>query len=258
MTGRRPGLSRCRLGRQLGVHVCALGLILGPVFAPVARVGATGLGPTDMAAMMQGMMAMMKLWNAFTGGSDFSLGGSFSPSSVFQGSQWSDPWTGAAMASPWANPLAGPMGGGMPWGGAPGGMPWGGAPWQGLSALGPMAGGVPGMTAMPGALPGLSPTPGGLPFAPGAGGRGAGRAPGPLEGRWVGESGDAVEFRGERFRLGAQGRGQVTGTFLVHSDRLVLYVPEADTTRLYRFERRGEYLALQDDSGQTLIFRAAR
>jgi hypothetical protein len=156
-----------------------------------------------MAAMMQGMMAMMKLWNVFTGGSDFNLGGSFSPSSAFQGPPWSDPWTGAAAVSPWSNPWAGALGGGMPW-------------------AGPM---------------------GGMPFGPGAGGRPAARPPGPLEGRWVGEAGEAVEFRGERFRLGAQDRGQVTGTFLIHGDRLVLYVPEGDTTRLYRFERRGEYLA---------------
>ncbi len=258
MTGRCP--SRCS-GRRLVI----LGLAVFLTLAPMGRLAATGLGPQDMAAMMQGMMAMMKLWNAFTGGSDFSLGGSFSPSSMFQGSQWSDPWSGAAAASPWANPWAGAMGGvpwsspmGMPWAGAPGGVPWGAAPWQGLSAGGPMAGGVPGMAPMPGAMPGVSPVPGSLPFGPGSGGRGGGRATGPLEGRWVGESGDAVEFRGERFRLGAQGRGQVTGTFLIHGDRLVLYVPEGDTTRLYRFERRGEYLALQDDSGQTLIFRAAR
>ncbi len=260
---RRPSAG----ARGLRLASAALGLVL--VLAPAARPAATGLGPQDMAAMMQGMLAMMKLWNAFTGGSDFSLGGSFSPSSVFQGSQWSDPWTGAAAMSPWSNPwgsaLAGgmpwssPMSGAMPWGGTPGGMPLGGGvPWQGFSALAPMAGGVPGMAAMPGGMPGLSSVPAGVPFGPGAGGRAAGRAPGPLEGRWVGESGDAVEFRGERFRLGGQGRGQVTGTFLVHGDRLVLYVPEGDTTRLYRFERRGEYLALQDDSGQVLLFRASR
>jgi hypothetical protein len=213
-----------------------------------------------MAAMMQGMAAMMKLWNAFNGGSDFSLGGSFSPSSVFQGSPWADPWTGAAAMTPWSSPWASALGaGGMPWSSAlGGGMPWGGVPWQGLSALGPMAGAAPGMAAMPGAVPGLSSMPGAMPFAPGMGGQGAGRAGGPLEGRWVGESGDALEFRGDRFRLGSQGRSGVTGSFLVHGDRLVLYLPEGDTTRLYRFERRGEYLALQDDSGQVLLFRASR
>lgn len=67
-----------------------------------------------------------------------------------------------------------------------------------------------------------------------------------------------LEFRGERFRLTAQGRGQLTGTFLVQQDRLALYVPREASSRVYRFERQRDYLALQDDGGQVLLFRAAR
>ncbi len=181
-----------RWGGRSGAWLLSLLLLL----VPVGSAPATGLGPQEMAAMLQGMVTMMKLWSAFTGGTDFNLGGgSLSPYPAPAGSWAPDPWTGAA-------PLRG----------------------------GPPAAGVPT----------------------------AGRAPGPLEGRWIGESGDTLEFRGERFRLSAQGRGQLTGTFLVQQDRLALYVPKEGSTRVYRFERRRDHLALQDDGGGLLLFRAAR
>ncbi|MCU0935785.1 MAG: hypothetical protein MUF66_06880, partial [Gammaproteobacteria bacterium] len=105
-------MNRYPAGRPRGRRCAAAALGLTLALAPAVRPAATGLGPQDMAAMMQGMAAMMKLWNAFNGGSDFSLGGSFSPSSVFQGSPWADPWTGAAAMTPWSSPWASALGAG--------------------------------------------------------------------------------------------------------------------------------------------------
>lgn len=171
-------------------------LSLTLVIAPAGSASAVGLGPQEMAAMVQGIVTMMKLWNAFTGGTDLGLGGGLSPYSAYSG-------------------------------------PWGPDPRSGAVPLPPP--------------PGVPP-----------GGGQVGRLPGPLEGRWIGEAGDMLEFRGERFRLTAQGRGQLTGTFLVQQDRLALYVPREASSRVYRFERQRDYLALQDDGGQVLLFRAAR
>ena len=186
----RQGKARC--GGRSGAWLLSLTLVI----APAGSALATGLGPQEMAAMVQGIVTMMKLWSAFTGGTDLSLGGGFSPYSAPAGSWAPDPWSGAAP---------------------------------------------------PPSPPGIPP-----------GGATAGRVPGPLEGRWIGEAGDTLEFRGERFRLTAQGRGQLTGTFLAQQDRLALYVPREASTRVYRFERRRDHLALQDDGGQVLLFRAAR
>lgn len=182
-----------RWGGRSGAWLLCLTLVI----VPAGPVPAAGLGPQEMAAMVQGMVTMMKLWNAFTGGTDLTPGGGFSPYSIPPGPWAPDPWSGAA-------PLPSP--------------------------------------------PGVPPPSGAT----------AGRVPGPLEGRWIGEAGDMLEFRGERFRLTAQGRGQLTGTFLVQQDRLALYVPREASSRVYRFERRRDYLALQDDGGQVLLFRVAR
>ena len=95
-------------------------------------------------------------------------------------------------------------------------------------------------------------------YAPRAGSAAPHGPSSPLEGRWQGTSGEWLEFRGDRFRLGASEKGQVSGTFLIHGSRLVAYVREADVTRMYQFERKGDYLALQDESGEVLLFRLAR
>ena len=95
-------------------------------------------------------------------------------------------------------------------------------------------------------------------YAPRAGSAAPHGPSSPLEGRWQGTSGELLEFRGDRFRLGASEKGQVSGTFLIHGSRLVAYVREADVTRMYQFERKGDYLALQDESGEVLLFRLAR
>jgi hypothetical protein len=170
-----------------------------------------------MAALMQGMLTMMRLWNAFSSMGNMDLGGAFSSGSGLGGSAWPDPW------------------GSAPWMGAPPtGMPWGGAGGR---------------------------SPGGWPSGPGAGGAPGGSSGSQrttsLEGRWQGTGGDALEFRGDRFRLTARGRGGLSGSFLVHGDRLVAYLPETNTTRIFRFELRGSYLALADESGQVLLFQRA-
>jgi len=198
-------------------------LIASLAAGPAVQAG--GLSPQDMASMMQGMMGMMKLWNAFTSGSDFDFQGAFSPSSAFSGSSWSDPWGSA----PWSS---------IPWTAMPGAsMPGMSAPWA----------------SMPWGAPGMPPA-----YAPRAGSAAPHGPSSPLEGRWQGTSGELLEFRGDRFRLGASEKGQVSGTFLIHGGRLVAYVPEADVTRMYQFERKGDYLALQDESGEVLLFRLAR
>ena len=230
-----------------------LALVISLASAPGLPAG--GLSPQDMASMMQGMMAMMKLWSAFNSGGDLDFKGAFSPGSAFGGSSWTDPWSSAPWTAmpgasmPWGSmPGTSMPGASMPWGSMPGApMPWGSMPGTSMPWTG-----VPGM---PGAA-GMGAGP--WAYAPGGGPPGSRGATTPVEGRWQGTSGDLLEFRGDRFRLGAPDKGQVTGTFLIHGSRLVAYVPEADATRQYQFERKGDYLALQDESGEVLLFRLAR
>ena len=228
-------------------------LIASLAAGPAVQAG--GLSPQDMASMMQGMMGMMKLWNAFTSGGDFDFQGAFSPGSAFSGSSWSDPWGSAPWSStPWtAMPGASMPGMSAPWTSMPGAsMPGMSAPWASMPGAS-----VPGMSppwaSMPWGAPGMPPA-----YAPRAGSAAPHGPSSPLEGRWQGTSGEWLEFRGDRFRLGASEKGQVSGTFLIHGSRLVAYVREADVTRMYQFERKGDYLALQDESGEVLLFRLAR
>jgi hypothetical protein len=232
VSGRRVGATgprRLALARAL--LLAWLGLA-GPAPAQTA-------GPQDMASMMQGMLAMMKLWNAFNSMSSTDFGGSFSPSTAVDPWLLSDPWSSAAGLpgmSPWSAPG---VGGYSPWSMA-GRPPW--------SMPGP--GGRPPLGMMP--PPGI---PGGIPGLPA--GR-AGSSATPLEGAWQGTNGEVLQFRGDRFRLVAPGQGEVKGTCMVYGDRLVAYVPDADTARLYRYELRGSLLALADEEGQVLLFRRAR
>ena len=227
-------------------------LIASLAAGPAVHAG--GLSPQDMASMMQGMMGMMKLWNAFTSGSDFDFQGAFSPGSAFGGSSGSDPWGSAPWSSiPWtAMPGASMPGMSAPWASMPGAsMPGMSAPWASMPGAS-MPWGAPGMPGGAG-VPGMPPA-----YAPWARSPASRGATTPVEGRWQGTSGELLEFRGDRFRLGASEKGQVSGTFLIHGGRLVAYVPEADVTRMYQFERKGDYLALQDESGEVLLFRLAR
>ena len=214
-------------------------LALALVLAVPAAVDGANLSPQDMMSMMQGMSSMMKLWNSLSSGSNTDFSGMFSPRSAVDASSWVDPW---------------------------GSAPWGSVPWSQFPGVSEGGGAAP-WTSMPGVPGGGWPMPGAAPPGggwPGAGGpRPAGpwaqpqRAVTPIEGRWEGVNGERLEFGGDRFRLAAADGAAIAGSFLVHGDRLVAYVPDGDVTRMYQYERRGEYLALKDESGQVLLFRRA-
>lgn len=215
-------------------------LTLAFALALAGAAEGANLSPQDMMAMMQGMSSMMKLWNSLSSGSSTDLSGMFSPRAGLDGSSWVDPWGSA----PW---------GSVPWSQLPN-MPQGGGagPWTGLPVTPGGGGPIPG-TPRPGApWPGAGgPWPSGVPWGEPQ------RAMTPLEGRWEGVNGERLVFGGDRFRLAAADGAAIVGSFLVHGDRLVAYVPEGDVTRMYRYERRGEYLALKDEAGQVLLFRRA-
>lgn len=248
-------------GRVRVLLLCALAAHTGQGDA------SANLGPQDMAAMMQGMASMMKLWNAFSSGSGTDFSGAFSPRSAFDSGSWVDPWGSSAWSSVpglagggWSGPWSGmpsipgggwPMSGAVPGAGWPmpgTGMPGGGWPMTGGVPGGgwPMTGGVPAGSAR---VPGLQ--------VPGAPWSRPARTVTPVEGKWQGANGEWLEFRSDRFRLAAPEGGALAGSFLVHGDRLVAYVAEANVTRLYQFEVRGDYLALKDEAGQLLLFRRA-
>lgn len=118
-------------------------------------------------------------------------------------------------------------------------MPWGRSlPWQGWEA-GPWSQAMPQAPSRGGGQPS-----GDRPQAPSV-----------LEGVWQGAAGDVLTVHGHRFRIEA-GQPQVGyGTFMLHGNRLIAYLPQTDSTRLYEYEVRGDYLALRDESGQMLLFR---
>ncbi len=185
-------------------------------------LSAADLGPQDMANMMQGMSSMMKLWNAFSSSGGSGSGTQYWPS----GSADSYLWSGLG-ANAWPGRWGAP-GPGLPpavppvprFGGYPGFG--GGAPWAG----------VPGPWA-------------GRRYAYASG----------LDGLWQGSSGEVLAIRGKRFRLTAGKGQQLDGTFMLTDSRLIAYIPALDETRQYRFERRGDMFALQDEQGQILVFK---
>jgi hypothetical protein len=221
------GLSRGRA--QLGA------MLLVALFTP-ATLASGNVNPADLFSMMQGMAGAMRTWEALSGSG--AAGGTPGPGTAFGSMPSAGSWPG----------MSGIMPGQSPGGSLPG---MGGAPWSGAM---PGAGWPSGMVPpVPPALPGMPGMFQGMPGMP----QSSGARQSPLDGVWQGESGDLVTFRDGQFRLEAAGQ-VAEGPFMVHENRMIAYLPQADTTRKFLYEIRGEWLVLLDESGQGLLFRRSR
>jgi hypothetical protein len=180
-------------------------------------------------------------WNNGLGGfNSFNLGMRAFPAMAGMGSPWSSfggmPWSGGGSPwSSWGNPWS--SGWGNPWSGG-----WGA----------PYGGGYPGY--FPG---GAGPGRGGYGYPisygnyrPGAGGYGGNSI---LDGRWYGNNGEILEFRGNRFRL-QDGATGLNGMVVVNNNIVNMYSPQTDTVTSYTFVRNQTGLLMQDASGNVLTF----
>lgn len=203
---------------------------------------------SDMMATMFRMMLAMA--NHMAGA--FGNSGSFGNSSAFNlGSNFGSGF------SPWSG--FGPWSGVSPWSGY---SPWSAAnPW---SATGP--GLYPGFGQnWPPQSPGRgAATPHGYAARPAWPGGGLepyayprSAASSPLSGRWLAQSGEVFEVRGNRFRLHSR-QGTLTGTLQFDNRQVRLFSPQTGTLTSYRYQRNPFGLALQDPNGQVLIFQAAQ
>jgi hypothetical protein len=76
-----------------------------------------------------------------------------------------------------------------------------------------------------------------------------------LSGTWRGSGGDLVIIQGNHARLyGNDERIHCDCVFWIYGDRLISYSPQTDVTHTYVFERRGNRFALQDETGQIMIY----
>lgn len=117
-----------------------------------------------------------------------------------------------------------------------------------------------------GAMPGMGGLAGqGLPFtdpwsarsSQGAWPPGTGTAARGLDGQWRGTGGELLSLRGGTFRL--QGSGQMaSGRYMIVGDQFIAYCAQARKVCQFRYERRGDRLALQDASGQGYLFQRLR
>lgn len=208
-----------------GVVVAALSL--APPLAPSPCVAA-GLGPEDMSTMMRSMMSMMRLWNSFADADEWSLSSEWDPSGTSSGR---DPWSrrGGGTSMPWSQ---------VPWSQMPSErMPWGQMP----GGAGP-----PSFPMNPWQMPGKR-MPGGW-SGPSA------REFTGLDGRWRGNTGDLIEIRGNRIRIGRPGQPGIEGTLVVQGAQLIVYMREGGVGA-FEFERRGPLLALRDPTGRVNLFR---
>jgi len=74
-----------------------------------------------------------------------------------------------------------------------------------------------------------------------------------LDGQWRGTGGELLSLRGGTFRI--QGSGQMaSGRYMIVGDQFIAYCVQAKKICQFRFERRGNRLALQDPNGQGYLF----
>lgn len=74
-----------------------------------------------------------------------------------------------------------------------------------------------------------------------------------LDGKWFGNTGEILEIRGNRFRLG-NGRMSVKGAVRIENNLLKLYTPRTRSLQVYTFVRNQTGLMLQDINGNVLVF----
>ncbi len=75
-----------------------------------------------------------------------------------------------------------------------------------------------------------------------------------LDGWWVGQSGEVLAFRGNRFRIYIGPYDYREGQVKVSGWQVVLSDPESGVERHYDFALEREYLALRDASGTILYY----
>ncbi len=232
-----------------------------------------------MASMMMRMMlGMMRMFvSAMDTGGDMGMGGGMGwgsgNTSVWPGGGFS-PWGMSPLGvSPWSlSPWGSSPWGSSPWGGSPwGGSPWGGSPWGGSPWGGSPWNGGPGNWGQTpwGSAPGYG-------YAPGYGGTpgygyGAGLAPwqsgaapssfnpyesaSGLDGRWVAQTGEVFEIRGDRFMLSQGGMPVNSGNLIINGDRMLTFSPNAGAAQEYQIAHYGQWLALARGPGDWLMLR---
>jgi hypothetical protein len=214
--------------RRLRTALVAGCLALAPQAAPAADAG-------RYAEMAESMVQMM---DAF---------------SDAYGKRRQGPASSAPMSpSPWGgNPLSSSPWGSSPWGFSPmsplsaGAMPWGGAPFGGMpspSGWAQWPGGQAPWGSLPQGLPNLFPN---LPPPP----------PGPLDGIWLGQSGEVLVVRQGRFRIHQDPDSYREGQFRLQGDRLAMLDPESGHVVEYDMIHEQDHLALRDPRGGILLYR---
>ncbi len=209
--------------RVLGALLCAAAVAL----APPARAAAT-LNPMDMAALMQAMVVMARLWNQVMGG------------------------TGAGMGLDWSTVLGG---GALPYGA------WASQPWNSTpGGWGPMPPGSPGPVwpgagnaSVPGSSTGVRPG-GAASGVPGAGAAAPNLAT-QLSGLWVAANGSTLWVQGERFIL--MRKGQILGTGTLRLRGSVLWMRDGRTGASKRYTAwfTGQTLTIGDAAGRSVTYR---
>ena len=75
-----------------------------------------------------------------------------------------------------------------------------------------------------------------------------------LNGRWYGNTGEILEFRGNRFRL-QHGRTAISGSVNIQNNIVSLLAKQTRSITRYTFARNQSQLILQDGAGRVLVFR---
>ncbi|HHH47013.1 MAG TPA: hypothetical protein ENK53_08425 [Thiotrichales bacterium] len=228
--------------------ICAAALMLS-----TSGGAASALSPQDVAALMQAMIVMARLWNQAMGGTGASLG--FDWASVLDSSAL--PY-GAWASQPWAAP------GLQPWSAMPGawgspspgvtGLPWAGtsmAPWPSGNIPTPWSGNNP----APGTLgAGVSAPPGGAPKAAGPGANRADR----LSGLWVAANGTTLWIQDERFILLRGGEVLGLGTLRLQGSQLWMRDARTGASQRYTIRLNAQGLTIRDSLGRAVQYQLAR
>jgi hypothetical protein len=195
--------------------------------APAPTWGADAAGYADMAESMVTMM------DAFADAYGKRRPGGLSPGTM--------PMSPTPCGS---NPL-GAMGmASLPWGS----MPFDTPAWPELPSMGSetppwnaFGGGLPG--GLPSLFPHLpAPTPAAAPSSP-------------LEGIWLGQSGEVLVIRDGRFRIYQDPDNYREGRLQLQGDRLAMQDPESGNALEYDFIHEEDHLALRDPWGGVLLYR---
>lgn len=75
-----------------------------------------------------------------------------------------------------------------------------------------------------------------------------------IDGWWLGQSGEVLAFRHNRFRIYIGPAEYREGNFQVRDWQLTMTDPNSGTERLYEFALMDRYLALRDDRGDILYY----